>query len=300
MKEAMLYEKLEGGKVRCDLCAHGCEIRPGKRGICRVRENRDGVLHTLVYDKIASANVDPIEKKPLFHFSPGSRAFSISTLGCNFKCDFCQNSSISQIVRDGGRISGTEMTPEDLLEIARRYDCRSISYTYTEPTIFFEIAYDTARLATGQGILNSFVTNGFMSKSALETIRPYLQGANVDLKSFKDETYRKVTGGRLEPVLDTIRRMREFGIWVEVTTLIVPGLNDDDDELRQVAEFIASVGVEIPWHVTRFHPDYRMQDRKATPLEKLMLAEKAGYEAGLRYVYCGNRPRSGGGKHALL
>jgi pyruvate formate lyase activating enzyme len=290
MKEAMLYDKLDGEKVRCNLCSHGCEILPGKRGICLVRENRGGTLNTLVYDKITSANVDPVEKKPLFHFSPGSKAFSISTVGCNFSCDFCQNSGISQIVRNGGHIQGTEMSPEQLVEVARRYNCRSISYTYTEPTIFFEIAYETAKLATEEGILNNFVTNGFMSSMALDTIRPYLQGANVDIKSFSDEVYRKVIGGRLEPVLDTVKQMKEYGIWIEVTTLVVPGLNDNEGELRKIAEFIASVGVEIPWHVTRFHPDYKMKDRQATTLEKIILAERIGKETGLRYVYCGNVP----------
>ncbi|MFQ6103354.1 MAG: AmmeMemoRadiSam system radical SAM enzyme [Candidatus Glassbacteria bacterium] len=290
MKEAMLYEKLEDGKVRCNLCAHRCKISAGKKGVCLVRENRGGSLYSLVYDKISSANVDPIEKKPLFHFIPGSRAFSIATVGCNFKCDFCQNSSISQIVRNGGAIYGTKMSAEELVEVAKRYNCRSISYTYTEPTVFFELAYDTAKLASEEGIKNNFVTNGFMTAETLEKIRPYLHGANVDLKSFKDETYKKVIGGRLHPVLETIKLMKEYDMWVEVTTLIVPGLNDDEDELREIAEFIAAVGVEIPWHVTRFHPDYRMTDRHPTTLEKMKTAERIGYESGLRYVYCGNVP----------
>jgi pyruvate formate lyase activating enzyme len=290
MKEAMLYEKEDGGRVRCILCAHQCRILPGKKGICLVRENRDGTLYTLVYDKIASAHVDPIEKKPLFHFLPGSKSFSLSTVGCNFRCEFCQNAGISQIVKDGGEIKGTSMFPEELVEIARRYNCRSISYTYTEPTIFFEIAYDTARLATEAGILNNFVTNGFMTAAALEVIRPYLHGANVDLKAFSDTTYKKIIGGRLEPVLESIRLMKEFGIWVEVTTLLVPGMNDSEEELRQIAGFIASVGVEVPWHVSRFHPDYRMTDRQATSLDHLGLAAAIGREAGLRYIYCGNVP----------
>jgi len=290
MKEAMLYDKLDGNKVQCNLCAHGCKIPPGKKGICLVRENRNGTLYSLVYDKITSAHVDPIEKKPLFHFLPGSKSFSLSMVGCNFKCDFCQNSGISQIVKNGGEVTGTSMSPEQLVEIARRYNCKSISYTYTEPTIFFEIAYDTAKLASGEGIKNNFVTNGFMTATALETIRPYLHGANVDLKTFSDEIYRKVIGGQLEPVLESIRLMKEFGIWVEVTTLLVPGMNDSEEELRQIAGFIASVGIEIPWHVTRFHPDYHMKDRQATTLQSLTLAARIGKEAGLRYIYCGNVP----------
>jgi pyruvate formate lyase activating enzyme len=255
-----------------------------------VRENREGTLYTLVYDRISSANVDPIEKKPLFHFVPGSKSFSLATVGCNFRCDFCQNASISQMVRDGGKIHGTEMTPAELVKVAMRYGCKSISYTYTEPTIFFELAYDTAKLATENGLKNTFVTNGYMTPEALETIQPYLHAANVDLKSFRDETYRRVIGGRLEPVLESIRLMKQMGIWVEVTTLIIPGMNDSHEELRDIARFVASTGVEVPWHVSRFHPDYRMQDRKATPLETLRMARQLGGEAGLRYVYCGNVP----------
>jgi pyruvate formate lyase activating enzyme len=290
MKEAMLYEKLDGTRVKCSLCAHRCKIPEGKRGICLVRENRGGTLSTLVYDKISSANVDPIEKKPLFHFIPGSKAFSLATVGCNFTCEFCQNSSISQLVRNAGKIYGTEMTPAEIVEVARRYGCKSISYTYTEPTVFFELAYDTAKLAAEKGLKNNFVTNGFMTPEALEMIQPYLHAANVDLKCFRDETYRRVMGGRLEPVLESIRLMRKLGIWVEVTTLVVPGMNDSEEELRDIAGFIASVGVEVPWHVTRFHPDYHMQDRGATPLETLRKAQRKGVEAGLRYVYCGNVP----------
>jgi pyruvate formate lyase activating enzyme len=290
MKEAYLYDRLDGGSVRCDLCAHRCTIKDGKRGVCLVRENREGTLYTLVFDRISSANVDPIEKKPLFHFIPGSKAFSLATVGCNFRCEFCQNSSISQLVRNDGEIYGTAMTPEKLVEVAGRYNCRSISYTYTEPTIFFELAYDTAKLACERDIKNSFVTNGFMTPDAIDMIRPFLHGANVDLKAFSESTYKHVIGGRLEPVLDSIRLMKESGIWVEVTTLVVPGMNDSEEELGKIAEFIASVGTEIPWHVSRFHPDYRLRDRQATPLETLEKAQKSGREAGLRYVYCGNVP----------
>lgn len=290
MREAFLYEKLDGERVKCNLCAHRCKIPEGKRGICLVRENREGILYTLVYDKISSANVDPIEKKPLFHFLPGTKSFSLATVGCNFRCEFCQNSSISQLVRDGGKIYGTPMSPLELVEIADRYGCRSISYTYTEPTVFFELAYDTAKLAAEKGLKNTFVTNGFMTAEAIEMIHPYLHAANVDLKSFRDETYRRVMWGRLEPVLESIRLMKSLGIWVEVTTLVVPGMNDSEKELSDIARFVASVGVEIPWHVTRFHPDYRMQDRGGTPLEALRKAQKMGIEAGLRYIYCGNVP----------
>ncbi|RKY04249.1 AmmeMemoRadiSam system radical SAM enzyme [Candidatus Poribacteria bacterium] len=290
MKEAMLYEKLEGNKVRCNLCNHRCVIPDGGRGVCRVRENRGGTLYSLVYSKAIAANVDPIEKKPIFHLAPGSTSMSIATVGCNFRCPFCQNWQISQILDPKGEIRGQDFPPEDVVAAAKHYRCKSISYTYTEPTIFFEYAYDTAVLAHKEGIYNVFVTNGFMTTDALEAIKDYLDAANVDLKSFRDETYRKL-GGRLNGVLDSLKKMKELGIWVEVTTLIVPGMNDSEEELRDIARFIAQeLGPETPWHVSRFHPDYKMLDRGSTPISKIERAREIGLEEGLRYVYSGNVP----------
>jgi pyruvate formate lyase activating enzyme len=290
-KEAMLYEKLDENRVQCHLCAHHCKINEGKRGICHVRENKDGTLYTLVYGRTISQHVDPVEKKPLQHFYPGSKAYSIATVGCNFRCQWCQNADISQMPRERHFIMGEEASPETIVAGAKRAGCRSIAYTYTEPTIFFEYAYDTARLAHEEEIANIYVTNGFMSAEMLETFDPHLDAANVDLKAFRDETYREYVGGRLQPVLDSLKMMKDLGVWVEVTTLVVPGINDDEAELRDAARFVAQeLGVETPWHISRFHPSYQMRDRPPTPMETLRRAQEIGQEEGLRYIYVGNIP----------
>ena len=298
MKEALLYEKQDGGRVQCNLCAHRCVIAEGKKGVCLVRENVEGSLYTLVYNLPLSQAVDPIEKKPLFHFYPGSSAFSIATAGCNFRCAFCQNSDISQMPRDRGKIVGREASPEEVVRAAKRYGSRSIAYTYTEPTIFFEYSYEIARLAHEEGISSVYVTNGYMTAEMLNLFQgtggdhePWLHAANVDLKAFRDETYKTVCGARLQPVLDSLIKMKELGIWVEVTTLVVPDMNDSEGELRDIAQFIATeLGVETPWHASSFHPDYKMVDRGPTPPAALQRAYDLGREAGLRYVYVGNMP----------
>lgn len=290
MHEAMLYEKTGDSRVECHLCRHRCQIPDGKLGVCRVRVNKNGTLYSLVYARAIANNADPIEKKPLFHFQPGSESFSIATVGCNFNCEFCQNHTISQMPRDYGEIAGEDFPPEDVVRMAKRYGCKSISYTYTEPTIFFEYAYDSAKLATESGMKNVFVSNGFMTPEAIDTIRPYLHGINVDLKAFSKEVYRKVIKGDLDGVLDSVRRLKKAGIWMEVTTLIVPTLNDDEKQLGQIAEFIADVGVEIPWHVSRFHPHYRFTSVGPTSLGIIKKAVDIGRAKGLRYVYSGNVP----------
>jgi len=288
-REAMLWRALEGGRVECFLCAHRCVIAPAKLGICGVRENRERKLFTLVFGEVIAAHIDPIEKKPLYHFFPGTTSFSIATVGCNFRCPFCQNWQISQVKKGArGFGNGHRLSPEEIVREARRSGCRSISYTYTEPTIFFEYAYETARLARQAGLTNVFVTNGYMTGEALRTIQPYLDAANVDLKAFREETYKKVCGARLEPVLASIRLMSELGIWVEVTTLVVPGMNDGERELAALAGFIAGVSVDIPWHISRFHPDYKYTQAEATPLATLRRAHDLGKQAGLRYIYIGN------------
>lgn len=294
--EAWLYDPLPDQRVRCRLCNHACVVGDGKRGLCGVRENRGGALETLVYGRLIAANDDPIEKKPLFHLMPGSRSFSIATVGCNFKCRFCQNADIAQMPADRkGMVTGDRTTPEQVVAAATQRRCASIAYTYTEPTVFFEFACDTARLAHGQGIKNVFVTNGFMSVEALERISPWLDAANVDLKAYSDDFYKKQCGARLEPVKETLRQMKRRRIWVEVTTLIIPGLNDDPGELSRLAEFIAEeLGDETPWHVSRFHPTYRLTDRGSTPVETLLQARQIGNAAGLKYVYTGNIPGQGG------
>jgi pyruvate formate lyase activating enzyme len=245
-----------------------------------------------------SQAVDPIEKKPLFHFYPGSTAFSIATVGCNFRCSFCQNAGISQMPRDRGQIVGRQTPPQDVVRAAQRYGSRSIAYTYTEPTIFFEYSYDIARLACEAGIASIYVTNGYMTGQMLDLFAgvgqdrdPWLHAANVDLKAFRDGTYKNVCGARLQPVLDSLVKMKALGIWVEVTTLVVPGMNDSEDELREIARFLAAeLGPGTPWHVSRFHPDYHMHDRRATPPGTLRRAYELGREAGLHYVYVGNLP----------
>ncbi len=288
MKEAYLYKKLENKSVHCYLCSHQCRIQDRKFGFCGVRQNIGGILYSHVYGKVIASHVDPIEKKPLYHFLPGSTAFSISTIGCNFRCGFCQNWEISQSsVRDSGFL-GEDFLPEEIVETALKYKCKSISYTYTEPTIFFELAFDTAKLAKAKGLYNNFVTNAYMSKECLEMIKPYLDAANVDLKFFKDESYKKICTASLQPVLDSIKLMHELGIWVEVTTLVVPGENDSDKELTDIAQFLVSIDKNIPWHVSRFHPDYKFTNYSPTSEPTLKRAEKIGQSAGLNFVYVGN------------
>lgn len=291
MREAMLYEKLADDRVRCHLCAHECDIDPGRKGICQVRENQDGTLHTLVYGRTIAKHVDPVEKKPLFHFYPGSRSYSVATPGCNFRCKWCQNADISQMPRERHLVMGAEASPQEIVSAAGQNRCRSIAYTYTEPTIFFEYSYDTARVAHQEGLANIYVTNGFMTEAMLKTFDPHLDAANVDLKAFRDETYRKFVGGRLQPVLDSMTKMRELDVWIEVTTLVIPDLNDDPRELRAMAGFIAEeLSPEIPWHISRFRPAYKMSDRPVTPLSTLRKAQAIGKEEGLYHIYIGNVP----------
>jgi pyruvate formate lyase activating enzyme len=289
IKEAMLYHALGERRVVCDLCHHRCQIGPSKFGLCGVRQNRDGKLNTLVYGEVIAAHVDPIEKKPLYHYLPGSTAFSIATVGCNFRCPFCQNWQISQkSKRKGEGLSSQSYSPEEIVQAAKTQACQSISYTYTEPTIYFELAYDTAKLAKKEGLGNSFVTNGYMTPEALETINPYLDACNVDLKSFDERFYKEMCQAHLQPVLDSIVLMRKLDIWVEVTTLVIPDQNDSEQELTKIAQFIAGTDPEIPWHISRFHPDYNYTDTPGTPVETLRRAYAIGKKAGLRYIYIGN------------
>ena len=290
--EAYLYKRLEEKKVRCNLCSHRCVIKDGRRGICKVRKNDAGILNTLVYGKLIAQHIDPIEKKPLFHFLPGTPSYSIATVGCNFRCRFCQNADIAQMPSDReGTILGTRCTPGDVVDAAQRGGCRSIAYTYTEPTVFFEFAYETAKLAHDRDIRNVFVTNGYMTPEAVEMIEPYLDAANVDLKAFTNEYYKKICGAGLKHVQETLKLLKSLDIFIEVTTLIVPGLNDDPSELNDLAAFIAGdLGPETPWHISRFHPTYKLTDRPSTPIQTLTTAREIGLNAGLRYVYTGNVP----------
>ena len=295
MKEAMFYTSVAEGVIRCNLCSHRCKIKKGKRGICGVRENRDGKLFSLVYGKIVAEHNDPIEKKPLFHFLPGSKAFSIGTVGCNFHCKNCQNFDISQYPREHkGEIIGQDRTPEQIVEAAKAGGSETIAYTYNEPTIFFEFAYNTALLAQKEGIKNVFVSNGYMTSDAARHMAPYLDAINIDLKAFNDRSYKEVCGARLKPILKTIELIKELGVWLEVTTLIIPGINDGEDELRNIARFVKSVGPDVPWHVTQFYPAYRFPDKPQTPVATLRHAREIGMGEGLRYVYEGNVPGEGG------
>jgi len=295
LKRAVLWEPSgEDKKVRCNLCNWRCVIDEGKLGRCCVRKNVDGVLYSLNYDKVCSANPDPIEKKPLFHFQPGTSSFSIATMGCNFRCEFCQNWQISQAALEDGQISGQAISPEQIVAAAVRSGCKSIAYTYTEPTVFMELCNDCGRLAKERGLTNVFVSNGYMTKEAIDFAGDWLNGINVDLKSFSEDYYERLCKARLQPVLDTISYIaKETNIWLEITTLLVPDENDSDDELKQLADFIVSkAGADVPWHISRFHPQYKYLDSVATPAESLKRAEQIGKEAGLHYVYLGNMPGS--------
>jgi pyruvate formate lyase activating enzyme len=289
MREAMFYEPMDDNKVNCHLCNHHCKIQEGKTGICGVRQNLGGKLYSLVYGKIVAEHIDPIEKKPLFNFLPGSRAYSIGTVGCNFRCQHCQNFDISQYPRKHeGEIIGRDHSPEQIVAAAKAASCETIAYTYTEPTIFYEFAHDTAILSQKEGIKNVFVSNGYMSSDAARQIAPYLDAINIDLKAFSDNFYNEICGARHKPVLETIQLMKKLGVWVEVTTLIIPGLNDEEQELRDIAHFIKSVGVEVPWHVTQFYPAYKLRDRPPTPEATIRRACEIGLAEGLRYVCGGN------------
>ncbi|MCU0722970.1 MAG: AmmeMemoRadiSam system radical SAM enzyme [Planctomycetes bacterium] len=292
MRQARFWEP-EGrgtGAVRCGLCSHRCSIRDGGHGVCGVRWNRGGTLYTAAFGKVIARHVDPIEKKPLYHFLPGSRSYSIATPGCNFRCAFCQNWQISQFRARGPEVPGEPLTAEEAVSEALRAGCRSVSYTYTEPTVFFEYAEEIGRTARARGLKNVFVTNGYQTPEAVAAMAEFVDAANVDLKSFRDAFYRSTCQARLEPVLESIRGMAKAGIHVEVTTLLVTGENDSDEELRDAAAFLASVSPDLPWHVSRFHPDYKLLDREPTPVERLRRAAEIGGEAGLRYVYVGNVP----------
>ncbi|MBN1231462.1 MAG: AmmeMemoRadiSam system radical SAM enzyme [Anaerolineales bacterium] len=288
MKEALCYSSQENNAVICHLCSHHCVIQIGKRGICGVRENMDGKLYSLVYEKLISSHIDPIEKKPLYHFYPGSKSFSIATIGCNFKCAWCQNWEIAECPSSRSFIPGNNYSAMDIVFEASQSGCRSIAYTYTEPTVFFEYALETATLAYQKGIVNVFVTNGYMTSEALKLIQPFLDAANVDLKSFRDETYRKMTGAKLQPVLERIVEMVEMGIWVELTTLVIPGVNDREEEAKDIARFISDLDKNIPWHISRFFPHKNLLSTSPTPNNTLNMFRAMGEEAGLRYIYLGN------------
>jgi len=289
LKEAILYTKENDDVVQCNLCSHRCRIKDNQFGICGMRQNIKGKLLTHNYGKIVAAHIDPIEKKPLFHFFPGTSSYSFACIGCNFHCAFCQNWQISQKKEAEKHFIPVRLvSAQEIVEAARQNYCPSISYTYTEPTIFFEFALEVMQLAKEKGLYNVFVTNGFMSPECLALAKDYLDAANVDLKSFRQDFYRQICGANLAPVLENIKLMYEYKIWIEITTLVIPGLNDSLQELKDIATFIAGIDKDIPWHISRFHPEYKMSDYPVTPLQKLKEAFAIGKEAGLHYVYIGN------------
>jgi len=289
-QEASYYVPAEDGQVICGLCPHRCRIAPGRRGICGVRENREGRLVSLVYGKPAACHVDPIEKKPLFHFLPGSSAFSIATVGCNLSCPFCQNHELSLSWRRRAHLSGFETSAEKVVQETLASGCESVCFTYSEPTIFFEYMLDIAKLAKEKGLRTTMVSNGFIEREPLRELAAVLDGANIDLKSFKNSTYREILKAELKPVCETIATLPSLGVWTEVTTLVVPGMNDTEEELREIASFIASCGRGIPWHVSRFYPQNKWSHLAPTPVESLRRALDIGKEAGLKYIYVGNVP----------
>jgi pyruvate formate lyase activating enzyme len=283
---ARLYLQ-EKNRLRCQLCSHHCLIAAGQRGLCAVRENQEGTLYTLVYGQVAAEGADPVEKKPLYHFLPGSRTWSIATRGCNFRCQHCQNHTLSQ-VHPRENPAGHYRSPRQVVAMVRAKGCTSLSYTYSEPTIFFEFAEDCALLARDQGLANIFVSNGYMSAQAAERAGKWLDAANIDIKAFTEDFYQRICGARLAPVLETVQRLHDLGIWLEVTTLIIPGLNDSEEELLGLAQFLCKISSDIPWHLSAFHPAYRLMNAARTPVDILLKAREIGYSAGLNHVYLGN------------
>ena len=287
MKECRYYRQLEGGGVECLLCPHHCHIGEGQTGICRSRRNRDGRLMSEVYAKPCSLAIDPVEKKPLYHFHPGTTCLSIACTGCNFRCLNCQNHDISQASPE--ETDHYELSPGDVVSLCLKHHCPGIAYTYTEPLTYIEYVIDTARLAHEAGLWNILVTAGYVCQEPLADLLPYLDAANIDLKSFSDEIYRRVSGGHLQPVLDTILAMRDAGVWIELTNLVIPGVNNDPQMIRRMCRWLADNQLaEAPLHFSRFFPRYKMQETPVTPLQTLQSAKRIAEEEGLKHVYLGN------------
>ena len=289
MKEAILYIKVNENKLQCIACNHRCIIEEGGKGICFVREHLQGKLWSLNYGKTVGLNIDPIEKKPLYHFLPGTRTYSFAAAGCNFRCAWCQNWEIAQSPRLKQSIEGIEISPEEHVKRAMEAGCPSISYTYTEPTVFVEYALETMMIAKAKGLKNIWVTNGYMTHETLDKIAPYLDAANVDLKGDNDKIYEEYCGGKVKPVMDSLRFFYREGVHVEITTLVVPGVNDKKEQLDVIAKFIATeLGTDVPWHISRFFPAWKMQGTPVTPVKTLEMAELIGKNAGLHYIHLGN------------
>ena len=285
--ECSYYRTLDDGRVECQLCPHHCHIANGKTGICRSRRNEDGVLRSLVYGKPCSLAIDPIEKKPLYHFHPGTKCLSIACTGCNFRCLNCQNHEISQV--SPSDVGHYNLTPQDVVALCREHHCPGVASTYTEPLTYLEYIVDTAQLARENGLWNILVTAGYVCQEPLNDLLPYLDAANIDLKSFSDSIYQHVSGGHLQPVLDTILAMHDAGVWIELTNLIIPGINDDLKMIRQMCRWIVDNGLaDQPLHFSRFFPRYRMENFPPTPVSTLNEAKEIAIEEGIKHVYLGN------------
>ena len=288
MLEAILFEKLDDKKVKCNVCNHYCIIKPGHRGICGVRENTDGTLFALNYGKTIAMQIDPIEKKPIYHYLPNTWSYSLATVGCNFHCLWCQNHDISQASKGNTNIPGKNISPEEHVELAIKNNCDSISYTYSEPTIFIEYALAIMKLARAKGLKNIWVSNGYMSKEALNLILPLVDAMNIDLKGFDDSLHKKFCGGSVQPILDNLKRINSSNVHLEITTLVVTDFNDNVDELSKIATFISKLNPNIPWHITRFYPAWKMLDKKPTNIEILRKAQIIGKEMGIVNIHIGN------------
>jgi len=287
-KRAMFFSELTDKKVKCELCGHNCVIPDSGLGICRVRRNIDGELYSLNYGKIISLMIDPIEKKPLYHFYPGSKTLSLAMQGCNFRCGFCQNSDISQVMDPSKDIKGEDLLPEDIIKVAKAKNIDIISYTYTEPTTFYEFMLETSILAKAENIKNIMVTNGFIEEKPLRELLKFMDAFNVDLKSFRHPTYENIIGGKLDVVLENLEIIAKSHAWLEVTTLVIPGINDAKEEQDDIAKFVFNLGSEVPWHISRFFPHYKMKNLGPTEINSLINIYNIGKNAGLKYVYVGN------------
>jgi pyruvate formate lyase activating enzyme len=289
VKEAFLYEKFDNKSVKCHVCSHHCLIKEQSRGICGVRVNLDGVLYALNYNKTISRAIDPIEKKPIYHFLPGTNTYSFATEGCNLKCAWCQNWEISQAMKNKDKVYGQIITPEEHVKTALRYGCESVSYTYSEPTIFLEYAYETMLLAHKNNLKNIWVSNGYMSNQTLKLIIDYVDAFNIDLKGFDNDAMKKFTGSTIGPVFENLKQIYKSHSHLEITTLVVPSFNDDIEQLNKIANFIRyDLGEEVPWHISRFHPAYLMRNVKATPFDIMRKAEQYANEIGIINVHLGN------------
>ncbi len=287
LKEAQFYEKLDDGSVQCTLCPNYCRLPEGIKGLCRVRQNIDGILYSLVYNKPVSVNIDPIEKKPLYHFYPGSKILSLATVGCNLRCNFCQNWTISQSNPD--EVRSYDATPEEIVELAKEYKCKSIAFTYTEPTVFYEYMIDIAKCAHENDIKTVWVTCGYINEEPLRKLIPYLDAANIDLKGYSEDFYSTYTTGTLEPVLRTIEICKEEGLYFEITNLVIPDANDDPEMIRDMCVWLKeTIGTEYPLHFSRFSPQFKLTNRPPTPVKTLEKAYEIAKDVGLKYVYIGN------------